>query len=722
MIRKAIVGTLILFAAAILLVMILLPGIARRYAVNHSKKLTGRQIALDKLKINFFTGTVIMIDFKMYEADDIHTIVSFDSLTIDAAPWRYVRNELVIERFFLKGLKAKVVQRDSTFNFDDLVAFYAAKEDSVPLDTTVSEPLRFHLSNIELKNCEFIFDDQNLHKIYDLNDISFFVPYIGWNQEEKSEAGLRFSFKEEGYFESSIQVDPVGGDYEAAITIDHLILDDFTEYVASSININSFAGIFNSRIKIAGNINEVENSLVSGYAEVTGFEMTDRQDRKFLGADKLECVLQEIDVANMSFVIDSLILTMPYVYFEMDTATNNFFKIFNTTHEAADSLQIAEAETETVADNATDPVFYAVNHINIQKGIVEYRDNLTGAPFDYYLSDIRLESDSIESTSPWIDLYAEMLLNKRGTLKASVGLNPVDPMDLTLQYVITDFMLSDLNIYSRFYMGFPIVYGDMYYKSDTRILAGQLTSENKLIITNVELGEKSGGLYDLPMKFALFLLEDRHGVITLDVPVRGDLKDPTVKIGKIVWNTFKNLIIKVAAAPFDLLAGLLSVDPKDIKAIEYQYNDTLLNAARQKQLDLLLELEQKKEGLEIELVYFNDVNKEKEAIAIAEAARLFLKETSMDYAKEEDAFRQFLQSKVAVDTLDILSAAKQITDPSVLDSIVNSNTSIRKGQIERYLHSINDSTQIYTTISNQQAPKNLGSPPVFEVKYSMKNP
>jgi hypothetical protein len=365
-------------------------------------------------------------------------------------------------------------------------------------------------------------------------------------------------------------------------------------------------------------------------------------------------------------------------------------------------------------------LYYAINHIIINDGTIDYRDNLTGNPFDYYLSGIKLASDSIESTSEWIDLYAQMLLNKRGSLKAQVGFNPANPMDIKFQYVVKDFMLSDLNIYSRFYMGFPIVYGNMYYKSETSILNGNLKSENKLIITNVELGDKSGGLYDLPMKFALFLLKDRNGVITLDVPVRGDLKDPTVKIGKIVWNTFKNLIIKVAAAPFDLLAGLLSVDPKDIKAIEYQYNDTLLTADRQRQLDLLLDLEQKKEGLEIELVYFNDPDKEKEAIAVAEAGKLFLQETSKDYTKDEEGFMQFLRSKAAVDTMDINSAAMKLAKPLLLDSILNLNTTVRKEQIEKYLFSKNDSTGIYTTISNKDAPKNAGSFPMFEVKYSIK--
>ena len=177
-------------------------------------------------------------------------------------------------------------------------------------------------------------------------------------------------------------------------------------------------------------------------------------------------------------------------------------------------------------------------------------------------------------------------------------LDPANPSDIILDYTIKDFQLSDLNIYSKYYMGFPIVYGDMYYKSHTEIINNQLKSENKLIIQNAELGEKTGGLYDFPMKFALFLLKDKNGIINLDIPVRGDLNDPTVSIGKIVWNTFKNLIVKIATAPVDFLAGLISVDPKDIKSIEYNYLDTAFTSARQKQLDKLLELEKKKDGLE----------------------------------------------------------------------------------------------------------------------------
>jgi len=60
----------------------------------------------------------------------------------------------------------------------------------------------------------------------------------------------------------------------------------------------------------------------------------------------------------------------------------------------------------------------------------------------------------------------------------------------------------------------------------------------------------------LPVKFATSLLKDRNGVISLDVPVGGTLDDPTFRIGPIVWQVIKNIIVKAVTAPFALLGSL----------------------------------------------------------------------------------------------------------------------------------------------------------------------
>lgn len=719
MIKKILFWTFSILVVLIILVLLLLPGFTKRYAINNSKDLIGRQIEFEKLKLNYFTGLIRIIDFKMYEQNEKEVFASFDTLIVNLEPFQFFKKEFVMESFYLKGLHTKVIQYDSTFNFDDLIAFHSSETDTVPLDTASEDPFHFHLSNIELKDAEFIFDDRTINKITPLNDLSFFIPYVGWNQEYHSEAGLKFAFKNDGFFESSIRIDPIGGDFKAGITIHHLYLHAFQEYAASYSNIKKMDGTFNSQIIIEGNIKEAEKSLITGYAEIYDFIMEDQQDKKFMGAKKLECKLKEVDNYNTSYIVDSLILIEPYVYFELDTLSYNFYDIFNLNSDIDTIQEVTLIEDSLVVDTS-DPLFYAVYHIRIDRGVVDYTDKLTGDPFGYNLSEIEMTADSILSSSDWINTYSTMLLNKCGKLVAEVGLDPANPYDIVLDYVITDFQLSDLNIYSRHYMGFPILYGDMYYKSHTEILNNQLKSENKLLIHNVEIGDKRGGLYNLPMKFALFLLKDRDGVINLDIPVRGNLDDPSVSIGKIAWNTFKNLIIKVATAPFDFLAGVISVDPKDIKAIEYAYLDTTFTAQKQRQLDLLLELEQKKAELEIELAYFNDVEMEKRQIAVDEAGKLFFNKTGLDYRNDQDAFIDFLKKETKSDSVDIEIASKTLIPETAIDtiSILLKNTRIER--IKQYLSQTSDSTEIKIYIPDPKSPKNVGSEPIFEVKYTMK--
>jgi hypothetical protein len=515
-------------------------------------------------------------------------------------------------------------------------------------------------------------------------------------------------------------VDPSGGEFAADVILNNLDITGYADFINKYIDIGNFEGETDLQINLTGNINEPDKIKAAGLFVLNDFQLVDHQRQKLFGVDQLKVRLKEADPANSRFIIDSVLLTRPSVYFEMHDSTNNIM-------EYLDKLSPVETESSYVPDTIEidepeSELYYALNTVIIENGVVDIVDNRTGEPFKYHLSELQLTMDSMTSISNWVESYANLLLNNRGTLVAHVGLDPNNPLDrLSLDYTITDFMLSDLNIYSRHYMGFPILYGDMYYKAHTELLEGQIASENKLIIHNVELGDKGGGLYDLPLKFALFLLKDKDGVITLDVPVSGDLKDPRVSVGKIVWNTFKNLIIKAAAAPVKLLSGLIGADPADIEAIEYDLMDTTLTERRQKQLDLLLQLELEKPALEIEMVYFNDPFLEKQQIALALVGNLYNdKGNQHDYKTQKEAFENFIYSEIGADTIGVEEACLRIADAAIVDSIAVQFNKLRADHLANYLKMAKDSTEILVINSSPESPKNLGSKPRFEVKYGMK--
>ena len=929
--KKRTIKITLFFLGVLILILLLLPGIAKRYIINHSKELTGRQIQIDKLKYNYFTSTIKVFNFKMFEENEQDKFVSFDTLIVNLEPLQLIKDKIEIEQFYLQGLNVNVVMKDSLFNFRDLIEFHAVKEDSMIVNENTEDLFKYSISKLELKDANLFFDNQNVDIVTNVEDLSFLIPYIGWDQEEKSNADVKFNFKKGGYFETKLNINPVNGEYNATVIINNLFLDPFHKYTVEYADINSLKGrinstiyiegntsevinstvsgkvevsdfnmtdtnnepffavkkaafvlkeidvtngsyildslnieepyvsfkmdslsnnlskifllekelnsinkelitieksdsiatntlnytinhfeisngniaysdnlmgsltnynfsnikvngdslsnnrkwghiqsemtvnedgfskveldyhpinenfkvIFNSQklkldpfykyiseyanintiegdlktnLSINGNINEVEKVLVSGLIEVSDFSMLDNQDKKFIASKSIVCNLDEIDIANNSYRIDNLKIIEPYLYFEMDSITNNISKIFYLDDEVEDE----KVATENNSDSEKE-LFYSINHFEINNGVTDYTDNLTGTPFNYHLSAIKMNTNNVVSNSEWVEIKGDMLLNNRGTLVAELSINPSNPMYTNLNFSIEKFLLSDINIYTNFYMGHTILEGDMYYYSNSIITNGVIESENNLLVKNVSLNNTEKGLYNLPLKFALFLLKDKNGDVNLDIPVGGDLNDPTINVNKMIWTAFKNLIVKAATSPGRLLAGLVGGDPKDIEEINFSYLDSIPSVKNYKQLDKLLELEQKKEGLKIEMVYYVDKKLQKEAIAKEEAGKIYLNETQKDYLKNEQEFEAFILAKTSSDSLTIKQSYLAITNKNSIDSIAQKKSKSIISTIENYIKIAQDSTQIKVILSDPNAPENTGSLPTLKINFSLKD-
>lgn len=686
----------------IIIVLIALPYVSKNYINKHGKEYTGRNISVNQIRINYFTSTFNLIGFKMLEADGQKTFVAFDTLTIDLNPLRYLSSELEIEKIRLVKPEITIIRKDSVFNFDDIIAFFNAKPKGDTINKP-SKPFKYVLKNLSLVHGNLTFTDKGVNYTNNMKDLGFSVPYISYNQEEISEAGLKFYFENGGFLQAQADFNQKTGTYKADFTISQLDLSPFLPYTNDYVRFKSMQGIADAKLHLVGNMNMLDSIAIRGDGHVTDFAAEDLSGKKVLGVKSGKVTMNDTYPMKFAFNFDTIALTEPFLYFEMKDSTNNFLNLM----------------VPSAPDDKPFEYYYKINHLKIENGLIDFRDNTYGEPFDYHLDQIAMKVDSVTSVAKWINAYSTMRLNQRGKLKAELGINPSDPYELKVNYVVTNFHLSDLNILSRYYVGFPILTGDMYYQGKTVITARQLTSENKLIVRNAKLGKKSGGLMNLPLKLALYLLKDVHGDITLDLPVKGDLNDPKINIGKLVWQVFKNFIVKIVASPFRALSGLVGVDPDEIKGIEFNYADTTLTDSHLRRIKLFTDLERKKPDMKIELACYNDIELEKREIAVNEAGKLFRTATGADYKKEKEQFKIFLSEKLKGDTLNMISGSVKLIGDHKLDSIQNSYSQLRIHKIEKALHNINDSTRIRMFIPNREVPENVGSRPVFELKFSM---
>jgi hypothetical protein len=141
--------------------------------------------------------------------------------------------------------------------------------------------------------------------------------------------------------------------------------------------------------------------------------------------------------------------------------------------------------------------------------------------------------------------------------------------DVTL--VIQGSELSDFSPYAGKYLGYTIRKGKLGVDARIRIQERKLDSLFNTRLDQFYLGERtqSPDATHLPVKLALAVLRDRHGVIDLELPVQGSLDDPDFRYGRIVWHAVLNVLGKVAASPFTLLGKLFGGGDHDLSYVTF---------------------------------------------------------------------------------------------------------------------------------------------------------
>jgi hypothetical protein len=205
--------------------------------------------------------------------------------------------------------------------------------------------------------------------------------------------------------------------------------------------------------------------------------------------------------------------------------------------------------------------------------------------------DVRLE---VEGASP---------------IRVTGTLNPLQKEAFTELIVASQGVdLSPLGPYSGKFLGYGIQKGkidlDLRYKVENRSLA----ATNVVTVNQFTLGDKtdSPDATKIPVRLALALLQDKDGVILLDVPIEGNLDDPEFRLGRVIWRTVLNVLVKVATSPFSALAALAGSGDADLSMVEFTPGTADPLPAAQERFALLAKSLAQRPALGLELAGASD--------------------------------------------------------------------------------------------------------------------
>ena len=131
--------------------------------------------------------------------------------------------------------------------------------------------------------------------------------------------------------------------------------------------------------------------------------------------------------------------------------------------------------------------------------------------------------------------------------------------------------LPTFSPYSTKYAGYPIVRGKLSVDLGYKIDQGALEAQNTVFLDQLTFGERvdSPTATQLPVLFAVALLKNSRGEISINLPIAGSLNDPQFSVGSIVVQVLVNLLKKAVTSPFTLLASVFGGDAGDLSTAEF---------------------------------------------------------------------------------------------------------------------------------------------------------
>jgi hypothetical protein len=197
-------------------------------------------------------------------------------------------------------------------------------------------------------------------------------------------------------------------------------------------------------------------------------------------------------------------------------------------------------------------------------------------------------------------------VDKAAPLKISGKINPLSE-DAFTDLVITlgGMDLTPAGPYSGKYAGYGLSKGKLSLDLKYKISEKLLEAENLVSIDQLSFGAKveSPEATSLPVPLLVALLQDRKGLIEIDLPIRGDLSDPDFKYGKVVISTLFNLLGKIVASPFTLLGKLVpdGSGGDDLQFIAFQPGSASLMPDETAKLEALGNALNERAGLRLDI-------------------------------------------------------------------------------------------------------------------------
>ena len=481
-----------------------------------------------------------------------------------------------------------------------------AKQDSVERPWTVS------VGAFELQNYGATFEDRTLARpqYVDVENVNLQVRAIDVPFKRSMPVDLSLTLNRTGLITMRGQaaVEPLSADVD--VTLKDISIWPFQGYLDRFLNMDVRDGAIN----VAGALHygqaRPQDPLLrfQGDVGVNRLSVSTRKEfEEVLSWKSLAVNRLVLDVEPTVVKIGEIVWQEPGVQAVIGPdGSLNLSKVLVSSSTDETQPHPSEADVRKATAKSVPPAV-TVDQVRLVKAAALFRDLSIQPSVKTGITDFSgtirgLSSKQIKKAD--VDLAGR--IDKVAPLKITGKINPLSEDAFTDVVITLGAMdLTPASPYSGKYAGYALSKGKLSLDLKYKISEKLLEAENLVSVDQLTFGQQveSPDATSLPVPLLVALLQDRKGLIEIDLPIRGDLNDPDFKYGKVVISTLLNLLGKIVASPFTLLGKLVPdmENGEDLQFIAFQPGSSALLSGEMAKIEVLEQVLIERAGLRLDI-------------------------------------------------------------------------------------------------------------------------
>lgn len=556
----------------LLLLSLIASPVAKHYVNKHGEELVGRKVQVEGLRVNFFTGRVVVKGFSLYEEDGTTVFAGFDTLDIGASLPKLLAHTVKLRHITLAGLKVNVQRGKKGFNFQSLIDHFASDEPKK--DTTPSDwVMKFY--NIRLSHAQIHYRDLVQRQHWHLPDINLRVPGFVVGGEEASQGGLHVAFAEGGNLLIDATYDAPQNSYALTASLDDFALLNLKPLLADYMKLDAIKGTFAAKLKAEGSVSEVMKVKLGGTLALKDVDLR-QGDAQVAGVKKMEVQIKNIDLEEGVYSFRSLMVDGLNVRYGQwaDHSTLDDVLVKAEAAAPAEEEEVAEPVEDSVeAPKKGKPFRFTLDTLAVTGCSLTYDNYTLPDEFHFPITDLSVHASNLHTEGENnARLHAtlpgggHLVLGWKGNID-----HWKEHQQLFLSVKGLD--MKQLSPWSVAYTGQPVEDGVFGFTTRLFLKNSQLDNRNKLDIYKARVGSRRDDVepeMKIPLKTALYILKDKDDKILIELPVKGNIDSPEFSYMKVVWKTLGNLLVKVATSPVRALGNAFGFGGENLEFIEIE--------------------------------------------------------------------------------------------------------------------------------------------------------